>query len=101
MADDARASRCALWPHCCTFPTWWSRSMPCRRICRSAGDMAVVAAVLGTALLSAPGLAVALLGSGEVAPPGRERVTRGLGAPAQGGAQRADAELGTAPAWAA
>src|SRR4051812_50036438 len=100
MADDARASRCALWPHCCTFPTWWSRSMPRRRICRSAGDMAVIAAVLATALLSALGLAIALLGSGEMTPAGRERTTPALRAAAPGAAQPGIADLETMPGWA-
>src|SRR3954466_9547154 len=101
MVDDARASRCAWSRRCCTFPTWWSRSMPRRRICRSAGDMAVVAAVLATALLSALGLAIALLGSGEMTLAGRERMTRALRAAAQGAAQLAIADLETAPDWTA
>src|SRR3954462_8444227 len=71
--------------------------MPRRRICRSAGDMAVIAAVLATALLSALGLALALLGSGELTLAGRERTPRALRAAAQGAAQLAIADLETRP----
>jgi hypothetical protein len=63
--------------------------------------MAVVAAVLATALLSALGLAIALLGSGEMTLAGRERMTRSLRAAAQGAAQLAIADLETLPNWTA
>ena len=63
--------------------------------------MAVIAAVLATALLSALGLAIALLGSGEMTLAGRERTTRALRAAAQGAAQLAIADLETMPDWTA
>ena len=61
--------------------------------------MAVLGALLATALLSALGLAIALVAIGESTLASRERTTRALRQAAEGAAYLAVADLGALPSW--